>query len=293
MKRNLTIWILALLLTGSTAAMAATSAQSHRHTPRTTVVDAKAKQQASADSAAAAEAAVAYSDTTSTADDEWEDESQPSAYRQQYRYELTSDQAFAERIFDKIAESGMIIVIIVFLLFVVSPLLILLMIFYFINRNRRDRIRLAEMALKNGQPIPGTERIIYREAKPREERQAPQSMSRTQNKHAEYTYNEDLRTRGIMHLAIGLGLMVCCLSFWNNDFFGGIGFLIACFGAGQIFMARSPKKVVEEQPTAEEQPSKEQPTAEEQPTKEQPTAEEQPSKEEPKADEVKDLTIQE
>ena len=35
--------------------------------------------------------------------------------------------------------------------------------------------------------------------------------------------------------------MVCCLAFWNNDFIGGIGFLVACFGGGQLFMAKKEK----------------------------------------------------
>ena len=167
MKKNMFIWVIALLLAANTTASAASAAQQHRHTPRTTVVDDKGKQQASADSAAAAKAAsqgettVAYSDTTSaTVDEEWEDDSQPSAYSQYYRHELTDNQAFAERMFDKISESGKYLVAIIFIIFIGAPLILLLMIFYFINRNRQDKIRLAEMALKHGQPIPGTERVV-------------------------------------------------------------------------------------------------------------------------------------
>ena len=249
MKKNMFIWVIALLLAANTTASAASAAQQHRHTPRTTVVDDKGKQQASADSAAAAkeasqgETTVAYSDTTSaTVDEEWEDDSQPSAYSQYYRHELTDNQAFAERMFDKISESGKYLVAIIFIIFIGAPLILLLMIFYFINRNRQDKIRLAEMALKHGQPIPGTERVVYRDAQPKEETRAPQSKASFLQRSDNYTYDEDLRAKGIMHIAIGLGLMVCCLAFWNNDFIGGIGFLVACFGGGQLFMAKKEKQ---------------------------------------------------
>ena len=198
---------------------------------------------AAAKAASQGETTVAYSDTTSaTVDEEWEDDSQPSAYSQYYRHELTDNQAFAERMFDKISESGKYLVAIIFIIFIGAPLILLLMIFYFINRNRQDKIRLAEMALKHGQPIPGTERVVYRDAQPKEETRAPQSKASFLQRSDNYTYDEDLRAKGIKHIAIGLGLMVCCLAFWNNDFIGGIGFLVACFGGGQLFMAKKEKQ---------------------------------------------------
>lgn len=275
MKKNMIIWAFAALMALLPSSTMTAAAQQHRHTPRTTIVDDKSKQQAKADSAAAAQQeTVAYSDTTAAAtNDEWEDDSQPSAYRVQYQSQWNNDdREFTERILDKIATSGYYIVAIVFIIFIGAPLLLLMIILYFINRNRRDRIRLAEMALEHGQPIPGTERIVYREAKPKAERRYT-SSPRSAAERKEYTYDEDLRARGIKHLAIGLGLMVCCLLFWHNDFFGGIGFLIACFGAGQYYMARSSKKVVEE--NAKEK------------TKEKPESEDAEA-DEPKNDDIED-----
>ena len=43
---------------------------------------------------------------------------------------------------------------ILLILFVLAPLLIIIALFYFINKNRKDRLRLAQMAVQNGQPIP-------------------------------------------------------------------------------------------------------------------------------------------
>ncbi|MGN0282641.1 MAG: DUF6249 domain-containing protein, partial [Prevotella sp.] len=279
---NMIIWVFAALMALLPSSTTMAAAQQHRHTPRTTIVDDKAKQQAANDSAAAAQAAqadaaVAYSDTTSV--DEEEDY-QPSAYSVQYQSKMEAeDREFAERILDKIAESGNYLVVIIFIIFIGAPISILMMILYFIQQNRRDRIRLAETALKNGQPIPGTERIIYREARPRAERRNT-SAQKSSVDVKRYTNDEDLHRRGIKHLAIGLGLMVCCLAFWNNDFLGGIGFLIACYGGGQMYMAYSTKKNVEEQQPIE---TTEEPKAEE-------SATEEPLTEEPKAEDVKDLT---
>ena len=246
MKQYMIIWVMTALMTLSTSTTMTAAEQSHRHTPRTTMVDNKSKQQAATDSAEAAKAAqndatVAYSDTTST-DDEWEDDNQPSAYRMQWESGNDKELEFAERIIDKVGGSITALVAISAIIFVLAPVILLIVILYFINRNRRDRIRLAEKCIEHGQPIPGTERVVYRDAQPKEETRAPQSKASFLQRSDNYTYDEDLRAKGIKHIAIGLGLMVCCLAFWNNDFIGGIGFLVACFGGGQLFMAKKEKQ---------------------------------------------------
>jgi ABC-type multidrug transport system fused ATPase/permease subunit len=43
---------------------------------------------------------------------------------------------------------------VVLVIFVISPLVIFGLLLYFIFRNRRQKMRLAEMAMQNGQPIP-------------------------------------------------------------------------------------------------------------------------------------------
>ena len=254
MKQNMIIWVFAALMALLPSSTMTAAAQKHRHTPRTTIVDDKAKQQAANDSAAAAQAAaqpdatVAYSDTTSTAEEE--EDYQTSAYTRHYKVEMTDDEKFVERILDKIDDGAWIAVLITFMLFVLAPFTILFTILYFINRNRRDRIRLAEMALQHGQPIPGTEKVIYREAKHNYEHQ-PKSRGMAENQPSAYSFDDDLHKRGVKHLVIGAGLMVCCLLFWNNSFFAGVGFLVACFGGGQIYMARSSRQAIEEPTKAE------------------------------------------
>lgn len=239
MKQNMIIWVMTALMTLSTSTTMTAAEQSHRHTPRTTMVDNKSKQQAATDSAEAAKAAqndatVAYSDTTST-DDEWEDDNQPSAYRMQWESGNDKELEFAERIIDKVGGSITALVAISAIIFVFAPVILLIVILYFINRNRRDRIRLAEKCIEHGQPIPGSEKIVYRDAQCSSKKTTQSTESQT------IIFDNDLKAKGVKHIAIGLGLMVCCLSFWHNDFLGGIGFLIACYGGGQLYMARGMK----------------------------------------------------
>ena len=46
MKQNMIIWVMTALMTLSTSTTMTAAEQSHRHTPRTTMVDNKSKQQA-------------------------------------------------------------------------------------------------------------------------------------------------------------------------------------------------------------------------------------------------------
>lgn len=256
MKHYMTIWAFAALMALLPSSTTNAAAQQHRHTPRSTMIDDKAKQQAANDSAAAAQAAqqadaaVAYSDTTSATDQQ--EDCQPSAYTRHYKVEMTDDEKFIAKTLETISDGAWVAVLIVFVMFVLAPFTILFTILYFINRNRRDRIRLAEMALQHGQPIPGTEKIIYREAKANGgQRTRTQGMA--DGKPTVCSFDDELHRRGVKHLAIGAGLMVCCLLFWNNSFFAGIGFLIACFGGGQIYMART-TRTAGERPTDADEP---------------------------------------
>ena len=40
------------------------------------------------------------------------------------------------------------------IIFVLAPVLIIVALFYFINKNRKEKMRLAQMAMQQGQPIP-------------------------------------------------------------------------------------------------------------------------------------------
>jgi hypothetical protein len=122
------------------------AAQKHRHTPRTEQVDSTKNKK---------EAIEAYSDTTN-ADAEDAEDDQYITYRRTTSYS-SSDLDEFNRVMDGVGgilgpmTIGLVAIVIIFLL---APLLIIVVIFYFVNKNRRERYKLAQMAMQNGQPIP-------------------------------------------------------------------------------------------------------------------------------------------
>ena len=62
------------------------------------------------------------------------------------------DQVF--RKFDKGLAGMFFVLMVLLIIFVISPVLIIVALFYFINRNRKEKMRLAQMAMQQGQPIP-------------------------------------------------------------------------------------------------------------------------------------------
>ena len=53
-----------------------------------------------------------------------------------------------------IMEKAFLPIAVVFIMFCLAPVLIIALIIYFIIKSRKQKIQLAELALKNGQPIP-------------------------------------------------------------------------------------------------------------------------------------------
>ena len=121
---------------------------------------------------------------------------------------------------NELAEMGFVLLILL-ILFVIAPVLIIGLIFYFIHKGRRDRIRLAEMAMKSGQPIP--QELV--------------------EKPADIGY--ELRTKGIRQVFLGIGL-TCLLGWTIGDVGAGIGILVLCIGLGNLVIARNAKKRREE-----------------------------------------------
>ena len=94
---------------------------------------------------------------------------------------------------------------------------ILGIIFYFIYKNRKQRVRLAEEAMKNGQPIPDQ---LFEEQKA-----LPATTS-------------DLRAKGIRQTCLGVGLMIF-LGNTAGEVGFGVGALVTAIGVGNLLIARS------------------------------------------------------
>ncbi|MBR1485235.1 MAG: hypothetical protein IJ612_06040 [Prevotella sp.] len=112
---------------------------------------------------------------------------------------------------------GLIALGVLLIIFVLAPMAILGIIFYFIYKNRKQRVRLAEEAMKNGQPIPDQ---LFEEQKA-----LPATTS-------------DLRAKGIRQTCLGVGLMIF-LGNTAGEVGFGVGALVTAIGVGNLLIARS------------------------------------------------------
>ena len=182
------------------------AAQKHRHTPRTEQVDSTKNNP---------DAIEAFSDTTAVSST-----SDAADESEQHVIQYANDDArgILHEIFsglDDTAIAGMIFAaFVLFLLFVLAPILIICAVFYFINRNRKDRIKLAQMAMEKGQPIP--EDLL---------KEKVHNVDRT-----------DYQT-GLRQMFTGVGLAIF-LGIVVGDIGFGIGALVFFIGLGKWYIAR-------------------------------------------------------
>ena len=202
MKKTLvTMMMLMALLMGAEA-----MAQNHRHTPRA--------QEELVDTGKQGAIEV-FSDTTTVTDsaaastDSWDDE-EDEFYRSTLK-DLLGDMSSKDL-------TGIAIVLgSLFILFVLAPVLIIIALFYFINKNRKDKIKLAQMAVQQGQPIP--EQLL-------------------ENK--QETVNDEYQ-KGLRQCFVGVGLMIF-LGLTAGEVGFGIGALVFCIGLGKIVAGKMAEK---------------------------------------------------
>ena len=108
-------------------------------------------------------------------------------------------------------------VVVFVIVFLLSPLLIIFVIFYFVNKNRKQRMKLAQMAMEKGQPIP--ESLLER---PKE------------NVSDEYQ-------KGLRQCFVGIGLAIF-LGYAAGQIGFGIGALVFFIGLGKVVAAKSASK---------------------------------------------------
>ena len=125
------------------------AAQKHRHTPRTEQVDSTKNKK---------DAIEAFSDTTAAADAEDAEDDKYITYRRGTTYSSSGDVEELKEVMDSVggffAPWMAVSIVAIIVIFLLAPLLIIIAIFYFVNRNRKERYKLAQMAIQNGQPIP-------------------------------------------------------------------------------------------------------------------------------------------
>lgn len=206
MKRILVALMAGLVISAAMPTMA----QHHRHTPMATVkVDSKTDKDGNTKSSTAI---VAFSDTADvdTADMADEDslfDAGTNGWDNPTNMEALSD----------IMESAFLPIAIVFIMFFLAPVMIIGLIIYFIIKSRKQKIQLAELALKNGQPI-------------------PQNITKSKQPN-----DQGLWEKGVKKMFLGIGIVVFSI-FIHSRMCTGIGFIIAFYGAGQAVIAWTTKK---------------------------------------------------
>ena len=139
-------------------------------------------------------------------DDDWDDDD----------FKVSIDELFKNVNADDLA--GMVFALLVILIvFVFSPLIIFGLLLYFIFRNRKQKMKLAEMAMQNGQPIPDQ---LLKERMPDDQE----------------TYK-----KGMRQVFLGVGLMVF-LGITAGKIGLGIGALVFFIGLGKVMIARKSQK---------------------------------------------------
>lgn len=193
--------VLTLMLTLGMGVQAAS--QKHRHTPRGTELVDTTKHNSGVD---------AFSDTTSTdsaysmaVDDDW-DSDDP--------IEEGIGKMFENMFSEKFLPGMVVAIIIIVIIFLLAPLLIIIAIFYFVNKNRKEKMRLAQMAMEKGQPIP--DELLNNQ---------PDEVG-------------DEYQKGMRQCFVGVGLMIF-LYFAAGNIGLGIGALVFCIGLGKVLAAKS------------------------------------------------------
>jgi len=156
----------------------------------------------------------AYSDTTSQ-------DSDTTVVSSIHRIGGYNGGSMVDTMMDKLdandlAEMLMVLAMLL-VLFVLSPLAIIIALFYFINKSRKQKMQLAQMAMQNGQPIP---QELLNEAR---------------------DSTDELWQKGVRQVFLGIGLM-CFLGYTAGKVGLGIGLLVALIGVGKLVIVKTSGK---------------------------------------------------
>ena len=203
-------YLIAIAMVLALSSNATATAQKHRHTPRTEQVSDTVKHNP--------DAIEAFSDTTATNNANADDDDNNNGYRHRVVYEGEDAERVVSGIFGDMDGAAFMSLLIPIIAIVcvgfLMPIIIVLLVFYFINRNRKEKYKLAQMAIQNGQPIPDD---LLKEAK--------DDWDSTDYK------------AGIRQMFTGVGLAIF-LGIVAGEVGFGIGALVFFIGLGKWYIAR-------------------------------------------------------
>ena len=207
-------YLIAIAMVLALSSNANATAQKHRHTPRTEQVSDSVKHNP--------DAIEAFSDTTAATNNANADDDSDYTHRHRVVYEADNVDEVVEKALEGVGGAGFMALLIPILAIVcvgfLLPIIIVLLVFYFINRNRKEKYRLAQMAIQNGQPIPDA---LLKDTKSDD-------------------WDSTSYNAGIRQMFTGVGLAIF-LGIVSGEVGFGIGALVFFIGLGKWFIARQAK----------------------------------------------------
>lgn len=163
---------------------------------------------------AKADALEVYSDTT-----DYVDSSVVSSQHRIGGYTV-GNSSILNDVFGNIGIEGMMgmgfVLMVLLIIFVIAPVLILALLMFFIYRNRKQKMRLAEMAMRQGQPIPDQLLTDHKET------------------------DDELRQKGIRQTFLGIGLLAF-FGYLGSTLGIGVGILVTVIGLGKLAIVKTNK----------------------------------------------------
>ena len=164
------------------------------------------------DSTKGNDALEAYSDTTATSYD-----STVVSSRHRFGGHVNISDSFPN-LFNNIGVEGMMgmtfVLMIIMIIFVIAPVLILIILLVFIYKNRKQKMRMAEMAMKQGQPIPDELLAEHRET------------------------DQELWQKGLRQTFLGVGLLAF-FGYVGSTVGVGVGILVTVIGLGKLAIVKT------------------------------------------------------
>lgn len=159
-----------------------------------------------------------YSDTTDTAVPD--DTTLVSSHHRIRGY--TNAGSVISDVFDSVGAEGLMgmtfVLMIIVIIFIIAPVIILALLFFFIYKNRKQKVKLAEMAVKQGQPIPDQLLVEHKET------------------------DNELWQKGLRQTFLGVGLLAF-FGYLGSTLGIGIGILVTVIGLGKLAIVKTSKKV--------------------------------------------------
>lgn len=166
------------------------------------------------DSTKKGDALEAYSDTTNVAHDS-------TVVSRHHRIGGYVDgSGIINDIFGNIGVEGMMgmtfVLMVLVIIFVIAPVIILALLFFFLYKNRKQKMKMAEMAMKQGQPIPDELLVDHKET------------------------DDELWQKGLRQTFLGVGLLAF-FGYVGSTLGIGVGILVTVIGLGKLAIVKTSK----------------------------------------------------